>query len=166
MLTQNKSNVPMTFRGLPNQSRGKVQKLAEYVMEIIPPWHFGDLGPSVFSIPVQTPKRKCHLFYLLEGIHQLNVTLRPCYDSSSQALPCLSMSQAAHNHTPGTCPHRLHDILNNADAWPCCTNLFFHKGELELFSAAFELTNWPDLTKIVQQGWIDLDLKFCHRNRK
>lgn len=139
----------MTFLSVPEQSRGKVQKLAEYVMEIIPPWHFRDLNPSVFSIPVQAPKRKCHLFYLLGGIHQLNVTLRPGHDSSSLPLPCLLMSQQTHcvslthTHSLGMCSHRISDILNNADGWPCWGNLS-HTGNLELVSAAF-WTNCTDL---------------------
>lgn len=133
----------MTFLSLPEQSRGKVQKLAEYVVEIIPPWHFRDLTPPVFRIPVQAPKRKCHLFYLLGGIHQLNVTLRPGHDSCSPPLPWSLTSQ--HTHSLRMCPHRISDILNNAHAWPCWGNLS-HTSNLELVSAAF-WTNCTDLCR-------------------
>lgn len=152
----------MTFLSLPEQRRGKVQKLAECALEIIPPWHFRDLGPPVFSIPVQAPKRKCHLFYLLGGIHQLNVTLRPGHDSSSLTLPRLLMSQhtlslcvsqsLCHAHTLRMCPHPISDILNHADAWPCWGNLS-HTGNLELVSAAF----WTNsLTCGAQVGPLDV----------
>lgn len=55
----------MTFLSLPEQSRGKVQKLAECVVEIIPPWHFRDLGPSDFSIPVQALRENVTFFIYL-----------------------------------------------------------------------------------------------------
>ena len=105
------------------------QKLAECVVEIIPPWHFRDLGPLVFNIPVQAPKRKCHLFYLLEGIQRLNVTLRPGHDSSTTSMVAHKPT-LTHTHTLGMCPRCISDILNNADAWPCWGNLS-HTGNLE-----------------------------------
>lgn len=55
----------MTFLSLPERSRGNVQKLAENVVEIIPPWHFRDLGPSVFSIAVQAPEENVTFFIYL-----------------------------------------------------------------------------------------------------
>lgn len=133
----------MTFLGVPKQSGGKVQKAGRVCDGNYSSLTFQGPQPIGFRILVQVRKRKCHLFYLLRGIRQLNVTLRPGYDSSSQPLPCLLMSQRAQTHTPGTCPYRITDILNNADAWPCSGNLS-HKGNLEWFSVAF-WTNCADL---------------------
>lgn len=80
-------------------------------------------------------------FYLLGGIHQLNMTLRPGHDSSSLPLPRPFTSQ--HTDTRVTCPPSVSDILNNADAWPCWGNLS-SSGNLELVSVAF-WTNCTDL---------------------
>ncbi len=49
-----------------SQSReGQGTKLAKCVVEIIPPWHFRDLGPLVFSIPVEEPRENVTFFIYL-----------------------------------------------------------------------------------------------------
>lgn len=50
------------FLSLPKQNGGKGQK---DVVEIIPPWHFRHLGPSVFSIPVQAARENVTFFIYL-----------------------------------------------------------------------------------------------------
>lgn len=74
-------------------------------------------------------------FYLLEGIDQLNVTLRPGRAGSRRR----RADTHSHPISGGPRAHQIPDILNNADAWPCWGNLSF-KGNLEALRQLSEQT--------------------------